>query len=124
MLAAFSCTALLLAAIGIYGMMSYMTSERTKEIGVRIAVGALPADVIRMVMRQGVVLAAASMAVGLAGAVALTRLMTSMLFGVGALDPVTYAAAALALFGVAAFASWIPARRAASIDPLVALRDE
>jgi len=124
MLVAFSVTALLLAAIGIYGMMSYMTTERTKEIGVRIAVGALPADVVRMVMRQGVALTAISMVVGLAGAVALTRLMTGMLFGVGAMDPLTYVAAALALFAVAGLASWIPARRAASIDPLVALRSE
>jgi predicted permease len=124
MLAAFSGTALLLAAIGIYGMMSYMTTERTKEIGVRIAIGALRADVVRMVMRQGVLLTATSMVVGLAGASALTRLMTSMLFGVGAMDPATYAAAALALFAVAGLASWIAARRAASIDPLSALRSE
>jgi putative ABC transport system permease protein len=94
------------------------------DFGVRIAVGARPRDVVRMVMRQGVTLTATSMVVRLAGAVALTRLMTSMRFGVGALDRVTYAAAALALFGVAGFASWIPVRRAASIDPLVARRSE
>jgi predicted permease len=122
MLSAFSVTSLLLAAIGIFGMMSHMMTERTQEIGVRIAVGARPSDVVRMVFGQSMSLTVVSVLCGLAGAAALTRFMTSMLFGVSALDPFTYAIAVVALVAAAALASWIPARRAASIDPLVALR--
>lgn len=122
MITAFSVTSLLLAAIGIFGMMSHMTTERTQEIGVRIAVGAQPGDVVRMVLGQGLSLTVASVLCGLAGAAALTRYMTSMLFGVSPLDPLTYALAVVTLVVAAGLASWIPARRAATVDPLAALR--
>ena len=124
LLAAFAAAAALLAAVGIYGVMSYAVSQRTREIGVRLAVGADPATIRRMVVGQGMTMAAAGAAVGLASALALTRLMTGLLYGVRPGDPATYIAVTLALLGVALAASYLPALRASRVDPMRALRAE
>ena len=113
---------LTLGAVGIYGVLSYVVSQRVGEIGVRMALGAEGADVRRMILHQGASVVALGVAIGLGGAFALTRLMTAVLFGVSPGDPLTYAAVALALAALALFASWIPARRASRVDPIVALR--
>jgi len=114
--------ALLLGAIGIYGVISYMVSLRTREIGVRIALGAQREQVRGMVVRQGLVLAVIGVGIGLAGALALSRLISSLLYGVAPHDPVTFGAVTVTLLAVAAVASWLPAMRAARIDPIEALR--
>jgi predicted permease len=124
MLSAFAAFALLLAAVGVYGVMSYLVSQNTHDIGLRMALGARPGDVVRLVVRQGMELAVIGMAAGLIGAVALTRLMASLLFGVAPTDPLTFSAIALILAGAALLATAIPALRAASLDPLIALRQE
>jgi predicted permease len=116
--------ALLLGAVGIYGVISYTVSQRTREIGVRMALGAERADVRRMVVGQGMLLTGVGLAVGLVAAFALSRLMASLLYGVEPLDVPTYAVVALALTAVATLATWLPARRASSVDPLQALRAE
>ncbi|MCP4246035.1 MAG: FtsX-like permease family protein [bacterium] len=116
--------AILLGAVGIYGVISYAVSQRTQEIGVRMALGARHADVSRMVLRQGAIVAAIGIASGLAAAVGLTRLMSSLLYGVSAADPVTFALAAAGVAAVSLLACYIPARRAAGIDPVNALRWE
>lgn len=121
---AFAGLALLLAAIGLYGVVSYSVSQRTREIGVRMALGAGRLSVIRMVLWQGLGLTLAGVALGLAGAAAGTRAMDSMLFGVSRLDPATFGAVGVALVGVALVAAWVPARRAVRVDPAVALRGE
>ncbi|NIM51039.1 MAG: FtsX-like permease family protein [Gemmatimonadales bacterium] len=124
MLGIAAAVALLLATVGVYGVISYVVSQRTREIGVRIALGAASSTVTGMVLRQGLVLAVIGVALGLAAAYGLTRLMTGLLFGVSALDPLTYAMVAVSLTGVALMASYLPARRAASVDPMEALRAE
>lgn len=124
LLAAFASIALVLAAVGIYGVISYSVSRRTHEIGLRMALGAGESDVLRLVVRQGVRVALAGAGAGLLGALLLTRLMSSLLYGVRSTDPATFLAVTLVLTGVAVVASYIPARRAARIDPLVALRHD
>jgi ABC-type antimicrobial peptide transport system permease subunit len=116
--------AMLLAAVGLYGVIAYSVARRTREIGIRMALGAERASVLRLVVGEGARLAAAGIALGMLGALALTRLMGSMLYGVSASDPATYAALAAALALVAIGACWVPARRAVQVDPAVALRAE
>ena len=120
----FALTALLLAGIGIYGTISYVVSERTRDIGVRIALGASRTSILQMVLRQGLVLAIAGATVGLLGALAVSHLMAGLLYGVSPNDPVTFAGVTLALTAVALAACYIPARRAMRVDPIVALRYE
>jgi len=116
--------ALVLGIVGIYGVIAYAVSERTREIGIRIALGAQPARLLGMYVRHGVLLAGVGAVVGLAAAAGLTRLMSSLLFGVTALDPATYAAVTAVLIIAAVLASYLPARRAMAIDPVEALRAE
>jgi ABC-type antimicrobial peptide transport system permease subunit len=116
--------ALLLGVVGIYGVIAYAVSQRTREIGIRMALGAEPSGVQRMFVRQGLVLAGVGAAFGLGAAVGLTRLMKSLLFGISPLDPVTYAGVAAVLVAAAALASYFPARRATAVDPVEALRAE
>jgi len=118
----FAALALLLAGVGIYGVISYMVSQRTREIGVRMALGAQRGDVLRMVIRDGMLMAGAGMAVGIGGALALTRLMRNLLFQITPTDPLTYSAVTVILVTVALLACCIPARRAMRVEPMTALR--
>ena len=120
----FAVTALLLAAVGIYGVMAYWVGRRTREFGVRMALGALPRNVLKLVLGHSLRTLAVGMLVGLGGAFALTRTMESLLFGVTASDPLTFAGVALTLGAVAMLATYIPAHRATKVDPMVALRYE
>jgi len=124
LLAVFATIALGLAAIGIYGLMSYTVNQRTHEIGIRMALGAKRREILHLVMRHGMMLAIVGVALGTVGALLLTRSLSSMLYGVGANDPTTLLSVATLLIGVAALASYIPARRAMRVDPMVALRYE
>lgn len=124
MVASFALTALLLAGLGIYGVISYMVGERTHEIGIRLALGAQRANIMRMVVRQGLRLAIVGAAVGLVGALIVSQLMAGLLYGVKPTDPLTFASVALLLIGVALLACYVPGRRAVRIDPMVALRHE
>jgi ABC-type antimicrobial peptide transport system permease subunit len=124
LLSLFAMIALLLAAIGIHGVMTYWVTQRTREIGIRIALGAKPYDVVKMVIGQGMSLTLIGVAIGLAAALTLTRIMKSLLFSVSATDPATFALIALLLVGVALIASYLPARRATRVDPIAVLKSE
>ena len=124
MVGLFALTALLLAGIGIYGVISYTVIARTHEIGIRLALGAGRSDILRMVLRQGLRLAVAGAAVGLIAALIVTRSMAGLLYGVRPSDPITFAAVALLLIGVGTLACYLPARRAIQVDPMAALRCE
>jgi len=124
LLDAFSAIALILAGVGIFGVVSYAASQRTREIGIRMALGAQPRDVLRLILTQGAKLALLGLGFGIVAALALTRLMTSMLYGVSSADPVTFASVAILLVAVAMLAGYIPARRTMGIDPMIALRYE
>jgi putative ABC transport system permease protein len=122
LLAIFAALALVLAAVGIYGVMSYTVAQQTREIGIRIALGAKRHDVLKMTVNQGLKLVGLGLVVGLPSAFILTRVMASLLFGVSATDPVTFVTIPLVLMAVAMLASYIPALRATKVDPMVALR--
>jgi ABC-type antimicrobial peptide transport system permease subunit len=124
LLSGFGVLALLLAALGIYGVLAYAVSRRTREIGVRMALGAQVADVLRLVLRQGIGLTIIGLALGLVGAFCATRLLHGFLYEVKPLDPMTFVVVVLILALVALAACWLPARRAAQVNPMVALRHE
>jgi ABC-type antimicrobial peptide transport system permease subunit len=124
LLTAFAALALLLASLGLYGLLAYTVTQRSREIGLRMALGASASRVVGMVVLRGVLLSAAGLVLGIASAWALARTMSKLLFGVAATDPATYAAVAGMLSLIAAAACWIPARRAVRIDPISVLREE
>jgi len=120
----FALVAVLLAAIGVYGVVAYSVASRTREIGLRVALGAEPRRIVRQVVRGGLTLAAIGLVIGLAGALAVGRLITSLLYGMPPTDPLTLAGAMGLFVLVVLLASWVPARRAARVDPVIALRVE
>ncbi len=124
LLATFALVALFLAAVGLYGVVAYTVSQRTQEIGVRMAIGAQRADVLRMVLGGGMKLSLIGLAIGLAAALALAELVTTLLFGVEPFDPASYGATAAVLLAVSLLACYVPARRATLVDPIVAIRQE
>ncbi len=124
LLSAFGAISGFIAAIGIYGVLAYLVSQRTKEFGIRMALGAELSNVLRLVLRRGAAMIAIGVTAGVLGAVGLTRYLEGMLYGITSLDAATYAVVAVGFAAVALFASYVPARRATRVDPLVALRYE
>ncbi len=124
MASTFGLLALVLATMGLYSVMTYTVSQRTREIGLRMALGAQVRDVLRLIVSQGMRMVMIGLVLGLVGALALTRVFASLLLGVGTTDPLTFVGVAILLLAIALLACWIPARRAAKVDPLVALRHE
>jgi predicted permease len=124
LLGAFALTALIVALMGVYGVVSYLVSQRTKEIGIRVALGAQTGDVVRMITGEGLRVIVAGAVVGVAGALALTRLLESLLFGVSAADPATFLAVVALVIAAGLAACYLPARRVARIDPIAALREQ
>ena len=124
LLGSFAAVALLLAVVGIYGVMSYAVTQRTREIGMRMALGAERRDVLRLVLARALRIVGAGLIVGLAGAAGVTRVLQTFLFGVTPTDPIVFTIVTLLLLAVGLMAAWLPARRAARIDPIVALRQE
>jgi putative ABC transport system permease protein len=124
LLGAFAAGALLLSLVGIYGVMAYAVAEHTRELGIRVALGARGADIYRLIVGQGMTLALVGVAIGLAASLAMTRLLAGMLYGVTPTDPVTFASVSLLLVAAALAACFFPARRATRVDPMVALRSE
>ena len=124
LLSAFGALALLLALVGLYGAVSYSVSQRTREFGVRLALGAQRADLIRLVLREGVAATVLGLAMGVIGALVLTRVLSSLLYGIRPTDPLTFAGVSAFLLAVTLAANYIPARRATKVDPMVALRYE
>lgn len=124
LLGIFAILSLVLAAVGIYGVLSYGVAQRTHEFGIRMALGAQKQDLLRIVLGRGITLVFTGISIGIFGALALTHFLSSLLYGVKPTDPLTFIAVSLVLFGVALLACYIPARRAAKVDPIVALRNE
>lgn len=124
LLGVFAITALLLAAAGLYAVIAYLVSQRTREIGIRVALGATPRNILRLMMGHGMKLTLIGVAIGFVGAIAVTRLMRSLLFAVAPVDLMTFGVSSVVLMVVALLACFIPARRATKVDPLVALRYE
>jgi putative ABC transport system permease protein len=120
----FAAVALIIAAVGVYGVFSYVVSQRSREIGIRMALGAQPLDILKMILRQGTVVTLTGALVGLTASFALTRVTKSLLFGVSATDPATFAAIALLIATIALGACYLPARRATKVDPMIALKCE
>ncbi len=123
-LTAFALAALLLAAVGVYGLISYSVAQRTREIGIRVALGAQPRQVLGRIMREGLLLAVAGVGIGLLGSLLAARVLSTFLFGIGASDPLTFGSVALLLLAVACLATYVPSRRALRVDPVTALRGD
>jgi putative ABC transport system permease protein len=124
LLSIFAGTALLLAAIGLYSVISYSVAQRTHELGIRLALGAQRSDLLRLILQQGMTVVAVGVVVGIVASIALTRLMATLLYGTSATDPITFFALSMALLFVALVACWLPARRASAVDPIIALHAE